>query len=58
MSWKRKHGGDLQDSEVFETGEVRLADDRQVVSVQIAEKRTRRQRIREQEVNCLASVEQ
>lgn len=29
------HRGDLQDSEVFETAEVHLADDCQVVSIQI-----------------------
>lgn len=34
---------DSQDSEVFEAGEVVLADDRQVVSVQVAEK-TKQQR--------------
>lgn len=40
-TWKSR--SDSQDSEVFEAGEVVLADDRQVVSVQVAEK-TKQQR--------------
>lgn len=44
-------GCDLQDSEVFETREVCLGDDCQVVSIQIAAKQTGQQQIREQEAN-------
>lgn len=52
-AWKCRFVSDSQDSEVFEAGKVVLADDRQVVSVQVAEK-TKQQRtgdVREQEVN-------
>lgn len=38
-TWTSGFVSDSQDSEVFEAGEVVLADDRQVVSVQVAEKR-------------------
>ena len=44
-------GCDLQDSEVFETREVCLGDDCQVVSIQITAKQTGQQQIREQEAN-------
>lgn len=39
-------GRHLQDSQVFETREVRLGDNGQVVSIQVTERQTRQKNVR------------